>query len=153
MSTTPEPVDIRSSEVTYMGRRQLSTGKIGYAYTGEDGSPRYYKAALVTGAQIGQASSWKARSTSPTSTTRRGREPPASPGSMRRSTGTLSPGGRSPIARSTKPRPTRMRATGQRSKLPTWSNHIEALIAAARNLSGPQRAAFARYVEDRIRGW
>jgi hypothetical protein len=25
MSTTPEPVDTRSSEVTYMGRRPLST--------------------------------------------------------------------------------------------------------------------------------
>ena len=31
--------------------------------------------------------------------------------------------------------------------------HIEALTAAARSLTGPQRAAFARYVEDRIRGW
>jgi hypothetical protein len=153
MSTTPEPVDTRSSEVTYMGRRQLSTGKVGYAYTGEDGSPRYYKAALVAGAQIGQRITMESPVDEPDVYYSKGPRAPRVTGfdeTIDRDTLTRWQIADRAAYQAKADADASNRAAKQAAHM---EHHIEALAAAARNLSGPQRAAFARYVEDRIRGW
>lgn len=153
MSTTPEYVDTRSSEVTYMGRRQLSTGKIGYAYTDDDGSPRYYKATLVTGAQIGQRITMESPVDEPNVYYSKGPRAPRVTGfdeTIDRDTLTRWQVADRAVYQAKADADATNRAAKQAAHM---EHHIDALIAAARNLTGPQRAAFARYVEDRIRGW
>lgn len=153
MSTQPEPVDTRSSEVTYMGRRQLTGGKIGYAYTDEDGSPRYYTAALVTGAQIGQRITLEGPVDDPSVYYSKGPRAPRVTGfdhTINADTLTKWQVADRAAYQAKADTDASNRAAKQAAHM---EQHIAALTAAARNLSGPQRAAFARYVEDRIRGW
>ena len=153
MSAGPEPVDTRSSEVTYMGRRPLSTGKIGYAYTDDDGSPRYYKAALVTGAQIGQRITIESPIDEPDVYYSKGPRAPRITGfdeTISRDTLTQWQVADRAAYQAKADADASNRAAKQAAHM---EHHIEALTQAARNLAGPQRAAFARYVEDRIRGW
>jgi len=153
MSTTPGDVDTRSSEVTYMGRRPLSTGKIGYAYTDEDGSPRYYKAPLVTGAQIGQRITLEGPAEDPNVYYSKGPRAPRVTGfdeTIDRDTLTRWQVADRAAYQAKADADASNRAAKQAAHM---EHHIEALTQAARNLTGPQRAAFARYVEDRIRGW
>ncbi len=153
MSTPPEPVVTLTSEVTYMGRRLMSTGKLGYAYAGEDGLPRYYKAPLVTGGQIGQRITIEGPADKPDVYYAKGSRAPRVTGfdeSIDPATLTSWQVADRAAYQAKADTDASNRAAKQAAHM---EQHIEALTAAARSLTGPQRAAFARYVENRIRGW
>ena len=153
MTTHHQADETITTELTYLGRRTLSTGKIGYAYTPTGEATRYYKSPLVPGADVGALITIHS---------------PADDTNVYYSAGAH------------KPRLTGFNSTIDDATLTGWQtadraayqvkadedaarraakqaahidHHITALADAARSLTGQQRAAFARYVEDRIRGW
>lgn len=155
MSTPNLPTDPETiaSVVTYIGRRTLSTGKIGYAYV-EDGHPaRYYSKPLVTGAEIGARITTHSPVDAPDRYYSAGLHAPRITGhDTEIDTATLT---QWQVAdRAAYQAKADVDASKRAAKdAAHMEQHIEALTAAARNLTGTQRAAFARYVEDRIRGW
>lgn len=151
-STASDP-GTASTEVTYIGRRELSTGKLGYAYIDKDRSPRYYKTALVTGAQIGQRITIEGPAEDRNVYYSKGPRAPRIIGFDE----SIDPGTLTlwqVTDRAAYQAKADLDASNRAAKQAAYmEQHIAALTAAARNLTGPQRAAFARYVEDRIRGW
>ena len=152
MSTTetPEPV---STDVTYIGRRTLaSNGKLGYAYL-EGQRTRYYTAPLVTGAQIGARITITSPADEPDVYFSKGPRGPRIAGyvtDVDEPTLTAWQVADRAAFQLKADADASKRAAKQAAHL---EQHIEALTHAARPLTGAQRAAFARYVEDRIRGW
>lgn len=155
MSTPDLPAEPETipSTVTYIGRRTLSSGKIGYAYVEADNPTRYYSKALVTGAEIGARITMHSPSDAPDRYYSAGLHAPRVTGhDTEIDDATLTQWQVADRAAY------QAKADADASKRAAkdaahMEQHIAALAAAARALPGAQRAAFARYVEDRIRGW
>lgn len=155
MSTdnAPAETETTTAELTYIGRRTLSSGKIGYAYTETDGPAKYYGAPLVAGAQIGARITIQSPVDDPDVYYSKGSRAPRITGhdhDVDEATLTQWQVADRAAYQVKADADASKRAAKQAAHV---EQHIEALTIAARNLTGAQRAAFARYVEDRIRGW
>ncbi len=145
--------DVTTSEVVYVGRRILSTGKVGYGYRDENGEIGYYKASLATGNQVGQVVTLTRPADRPDSYYSAGKWAPRIVGFIDtiEEADLLRWQVEDRAAYQVKADADAAKRAAERAA--HLDSHIEALIEAARGLTGAQRAAFARHVEDRIRGW
>lgn len=147
------PDETITAELTYLGRRTLSTGKIGYAYTSAGETTRYYKTPLVTGADIGALITIHSPADDPNVYYSAGMHKPRLTGfdsTVDAATLTAWQAADRAAYQVKADEDAARRAAKQAAHV---DHHITALADAARGLTGQQRAAFARYVEDRIRGW
>lgn len=140
--------DNTTEVVTYAGRRTLVGGKIGYAYQDAAGELRFYGSALVA-APIGtlvtithpedELSSYYSKGPNAPRATGFDEDRDLTDWQTADRAAYQSKADADSIKRASK------RAVGMDS-------HIDALTSAASKLTGYERAAFARYVADRIRG-
>lgn len=139
--------------VTYAGRRTLTTGKIGYSYQDANGEVRYYQSPMVDGQQVGNLITITRPADSPDSYYSRGQYAPRLTGFDETVEADLLERWQAADRAAYQVKADADAAKRAAKQAGGVESHIEALIAATRNLPGSQRAAFARYVEDRIRGW
>lgn len=145
--------ELSTTDLTYIGRRTLTNGKIGYAYTDPTDTTRSYTNTLAAGAPIGAIITTNSPADNPDVYYSRGAHAPRIIGhTTTTDEDTLTQWQVADHAayQAKADEDAAKRAAKQAAHV---DHHITALAAAARNLTGPQRAAFARYVEDRIRGW
>lgn len=145
--------EVVTEDVTYIGRRRIDLkGTVAHGYLRSDGSDFYHKQPLVTGAPVGVVITVSHPADRPTATYFGGDHAPR----IARMSGAaadvvLEWEATDQAIRARKAQEDATKRAVKRAQ--SLEAHIDALRVAAQGLTGVDRAAFARHVEDRIRGY